>query len=110
MSRENKILEQTRKELCVKVTSLLRGMPCLTIEQRVWVCVEYARVSNVREVLRRWPNYWFNIPTPCKESVIKTYRKFVQEGTCHNLNKLRSGLRRTARTKENIELVKRSLI
>ena len=53
MSRGNKILEQTRKELCVKMTSLLRSMPRLTIEQRVWVCVEYARVANVREVLRR---------------------------------------------------------
>ena len=85
-------------------------MPHLTIEQRVWVCIEYARVANVQEVLRRWPNYWCNIPTPSKETVIKTYRKFVGEGTCHNLNKLRSGRRRTARTGENIELVRRSLL
>ena len=31
------------------------NMPRLTIQQRVWVCSEYARVNNVQEVIRRWP-------------------------------------------------------
>ena len=34
----------------------------------------------------------------------------MQEGTCHNLNDLRSSRRRIARTEENIEIVRRSLI
>ena len=84
-------------------------MPRLTIAQRVWVCIEYARVNNAQEVIRRWAIYWDNIPAPSKQTVIKTFRKFEREGSCHNLNKGRSGRTRTARTAENIELVRRSL-
>ena len=84
-------------------------MPRLTIAQRVWVCIEYARVNNAQEVIRRWAIYWDNIPAPSKQTVIKTFRKFGREGSCHNLNKGRSGRTRTARTAENIELVRRSL-
>jgi len=29
-------------------------MPRLTIHQRVWICIEFARVNNAREVARRW--------------------------------------------------------
>ena len=42
-------------------------------------------------------------------TITKTYQKFLQEATCHDLNKGRSGRRRTARTPENIELVRESL-
>jgi len=31
-------------------------MPRLTVEQRIWVCIEFARVNNAEEVLRRWNN------------------------------------------------------
>ena len=84
-------------------------MPRLTNDQRVWLCLEYARVNNACEVQRRWAERWGNLPAPTKRTVMKTYRKFVHEGTCHNLNKGRSGRRRTARTAENIELVRQSL-
>ena len=66
-------------------------MPRLTIAQRVWVCIEYARVNNAQEVIRRWAIYWDNIPAPSKQTVIKTFRKFEREGSCHNLNKGRAG-------------------
>ena len=61
------------------------NMPCLTVQQRVWVCLEYAMVNNAEEVIRRWPIHWGNVPSPSKHTVIKTFRKFVREGTCHNL-------------------------
>ena len=66
-------------------------------------------VNNAEEVIRRWPIHWANVPSPSKHTMIKTFRKFVREGTCHNLNKGRSGRTRTARTAENIELVRQSL-
>ena len=50
-----------------------------------------------------------NVPSPSKHSVIKTFRMFVREGTCHNLNQGRSVRTRTARTAENIELVRQAL-
>lgn len=84
-------------------------MPRLMKDQRVSICLEYARVNNACEVLRRWAERWGNLPAPTKRTVMKTYRKFVHEGTCLNINKGRSGRRRTARTAENIELVRQSL-
>ena len=41
-----------------KNLSLFTKMPRLTKDQRVWVCLEYARVNNAFEVKRRWPNNW----------------------------------------------------
>ena len=35
------------------VLSVLRKMPRLTIPQRTWVCIEFARTNNAAEVLRR---------------------------------------------------------
>ena len=40
------------------------NMPRLTTQQRVWICVEYARVNNAEEVLRRWRNHWHDVPSP----------------------------------------------
>ena len=84
-------------------------MPRLSKEQRVWVCLQHARIQNAAEVKRRWPGRWGNVPSPTKRTITKTYQKFLQEATCHDLNKGRSGRRRTARTPENIELVRESL-
>ena len=85
------------------------NMPRLSKDQRVWVCLEHARIQNAAEVRRRWPGRWGNIPAPTKRIISTTYRKFLREATCHDLNKGRSGRPRTARTPENIELVRESL-
>ena len=84
-------------------------MPQLTKDQRVWICIEYARTNNVREVIRRWPVRWHGVPVPSKVIIKATFEKFVREGTCHILNKGRSGRLRTVRTQENINVVRQSL-
>ena len=52
---KNKALQATVSY--VKDTNNCINMPHLTIEQRLWICVEYARVNNAKEVLRRWRNH-----------------------------------------------------
>ena len=37
-------------------SELILTMPRLNKDQRVWVCLEHARVQNAAEVRRRWPN------------------------------------------------------
>eukprot|EP00111_Clytia_hemisphaerica_P017991 TCONS_00053258-protein len=91
-----------------KVAFFVR-MPRLTKDQRVWVCLEYARVDNAFEVKRRWLNQWPNDPAPSDLTIKKTYDKFVREGTCLNLHKGRSGPRKTARTQANINAARQSL-
>ena len=85
-------------------------MPRLTKDERVWICLEYAKTNNAYEVLRRWDERWENVPKPTRRTVMKTYQKFLREGSCLDLNKGRSGRRRTARTVQNIELVRQSLV
>ena len=85
-------------------------MPQLTKDQRVWICVEYARTNNVCEVIRRWPVRWYGIPVPSRLTIKSTFEKFVREGTCLNLNKGRSGRLRTARTQQNVDVVQQSLM
>lgn len=86
------------------------NMPQLTKDQRVWVCIEYARVNNAEEVRRRWLGRWPGDRAPTRAAIKRTYDKFLTEGTCLNLNKGRSGRTRTGRTMENIALVRQSLL
>ena len=86
------------------------NMPRLTKEQRVWVCLEHTKCNNATEVRRRWQGHWGDIPAPPKRTITKTYRKFLQEATCHDLNRVRSGRVRTARTPEIIERVRETLL
>ena len=51
-------------------------MPRLSNDQRVWICVEMARVNNAAEVLRRWPARWPNVHPPVRKTIMQTYRKF----------------------------------
>jgi hypothetical protein len=95
--------------LIVFHSEFILNMPRLSKDQRVLVCLEHARFQNAEEVKRRWPGRWGNIPAPTKRTINTTYRKFLREATCHDLNKGRNGSPRTARTPENIELVRESL-
>ena len=82
------------------------AMPRLTIAQRTWVCIEFARTANAHEVLRRWRYRWQNIRPPTIRTILKNFEKFEADGTCHNLNKERCGRNRTVRTPANIARVR----
>ena len=84
-------------------------MPQFSKDQRVWMSLEFARTRNAHEVRRRWPNHFQGIRAPTITTILKTYEKFEQEGTILNVNKGRSGRRRTARTPVNIDMVRNSL-
>ena len=85
-------------------------MPHLSKDQRVWICLVYDRVNNACKALRQLTEWWGNLPASSKLTIMKTYCKFMHGGNCQNLNKGRSSRRRTARTVENIELVRQSLM
>lgn len=87
----------------------LNKMPRLNKDQRVWICLEFGRTNNAHEVSRRWHRRWPNDQAPTIRTILKTFSKFVNEGTCLNVNKGRSGRLRTARTPEIIEQVRNSL-
>ena len=82
-----------------------------TVQQRVLICIKNVELNrNATAVRRQWIATWPNIPHLEREpSPIAIFKKFENEGTCHNLHKRRSGRPRTARTQANIDHVQQSL-
>ena len=95
-------LSECKRRILIFHTKL--NMPQLTKNQRVCICVEYAKVNNAEEVRRRWLGHWPDDRVPTRATIKRTFDKFVTEGTCLNLNKGRSGRMRTGRPLENIDL------
>ena len=90
--------------LCESTIERILKMPRLTVQQRIWVCIEFSRVDNAEEILRRWNYRWPNDEAPSAKTIRNTFAKFQREGTCHNLHKGNSGRRRTVRTPETKEI------
>ena len=81
----------------------------LTTDQRVWVCLEMARVNNALQVRRLWANQFPGVQPPTARTIRQNYRKYRTHGTSLNRNQNNSGRRRTARSVQNIRRVRRSL-
>ena len=54
---------------------LCYGLPRLTKDQRVWICLEHARFQNAAEIRRRWPGRWGNTPAPTIRTISATYTR-----------------------------------
>ena len=74
----------------------------LTLDQRVWICMEMARLNNAHQVGRSWANHWPGIQAPAVSTIIRNFKKYQEHGTS-------AGRQRTARSAESIQWVRRSL-
>ena len=81
----------------------------LTTEQRVFVVTEWLRTGSLQQVSEAFGQRFPDRAIPAKSTLWKNIRKYQREGTSLNLNKGRSGRRRTARTDENIRAVRELL-
>ena len=83
--------------------------PQFTPQQRAFIVSEYHRNNNLNRVLQRFREEYPNTRCPCRATVYKNVRKYSVSGTSCNLNKGRSGHRRTARSAANIEAVRNAI-
>ena len=81
----------------------------LTQDQRIWVCIEMARLGNAKAVQRSWLNRWPGINAPTARMIRQNFKKYSDHGTSLNRNRGNSGRPRTARSVENVARVRRSL-
>lgn len=81
----------------------------LTTEQRSFVVTKYHETKSYNEVREAFARRFPNRNAPSKKTIYKNVLKYQQNGTSLNLNKGRSGRRVTARTPENIQLVRDAL-
>jgi len=82
----------------------------LSKEQRVFVVESYLRTRSFKLVQQHFEQRFPERASPTKKTIWANVNKFKTEGTTLNLNKERSGCRRTERTPENINLVREKLI
>ena len=78
----------------------------LTREQRVFIVENYILTRSIQNVHEAFRNTFIGRYVPKKSTILNNVRKYHEHGTSSNLNQGRSGRRRTARSAENIELVR----
>ena len=82
----------------------------LTKDQGVFVVKTWISTGSIKQVQGLFAPSFPDRISPSKNAIWKNVRKYQQEGTSLNLNKGRSGRRKTARTEENIENVQTLLL
>ena len=102
-------IDTTQLFYAPNLNSLKHCMMQLTTEQRAFCVTEWIRTGTLQEVANRFGERFPERPVPVKSTIWKNVRKYQREGTSLNLNKGRSGRRRTARTDDNIRAVQELL-
>ncbi|KAF2368871.1 Protein of unknown function DUF4817 [Trinorchestia longiramus] len=82
----------------------------LTNEQRVFVVTTWISTRSIKRVQALFAQHFPGQRSPCKDTIWKNANKYQQVGTSRNLNKGRSGCKRTARSDENVENVRNFLL
>lgn len=82
----------------------------LSKQQRVFVVTSYLRTGSFKLVQQDFEQRFPERASPTKKTIWTNVNKFKNEGTTSNLNRERSGCRRTERTRENINRVREKLI
>lgn len=98
------------------ITSLVGNMaqpapvqPQFTLPQRRLLVNTYIATGSYVEAKRRFRNRYPGVRVPWKNAIVNMVKNWEEEGTVKNLNKERSGRRRTARSPANVARVQRDL-
>ena len=82
----------------------------LTSEQRIFVLTNYLRTRNFNDVQQLFQKCVRDRVLPTKITIWKNVKKYTTEGLSLNLNKDRSGRKRTEHSQENINILQEKLI
>ena len=82
----------------------------LTIEQKGKVVEFYLQTKSIVKTQRQYQRHISVKTAPDRKTIWRTVKKFENERTVHNVNKGRSGRTRSARSQENIEVVRQSAV
>ena len=90
----NQELEQTNgaesRKNCTKIVAA-HPRPHFTVDERVFMVLKYTETGNLLETIRRFQRQFPNERTPCRQTVMDNYNKFVQYGFSLNKNVGNSG-------------------
>ena len=97
-----KLYKQDKK---IKSTFIMQ----LTVEQRVFVVKKYHETGSFVTVRQAFQRQFPGVNPPSKSTIFRNVQKYQNEGTSKNLNKERSGRRRTARSQQNVQQMRQLL-
>ncbi|KAF2366106.1 Protein of unknown function DUF4817 [Trinorchestia longiramus] len=81
----------------------------LTKEQRTFIVEKYFQAKSFQQVIQSFQEHFPERQSPTKMTIWRNVTRYRTEGTSLNLNKGRSGRKRTGRSEENVRIVKGAL-
>ncbi|KAF2351096.1 Protein of unknown function DUF4817 [Trinorchestia longiramus] len=82
----------------------------LTKEQRTFIVEKYFQAKSFQQVIQSFQEYFPERQSPTKMTIWRNVTRYRTEGTSLNLNKGRSGRKRTSeRSEENVRIVQGAL-
>ncbi|KAF2347968.1 Protein of unknown function DUF4817 [Trinorchestia longiramus] len=81
----------------------------LTKEQRTFIVEKYFQAKSFQQVIQSFQEHFPERQSPTKMTIWRNVTRYRTEGTSLNLNKGRSGRKRTGRSEENVRIVQRAL-
>ncbi|KAF2348566.1 Protein of unknown function DUF4817 [Trinorchestia longiramus] len=81
----------------------------LTKEQRTFVVEKYFQAKSFQQVMQSFQEHFPERQSPTKMTIWRNVTRYRTKGTSLNLNKSRSGLKKTGRSEENVRIVQGAL-
>ncbi|KAF2351688.1 Protein of unknown function DUF4817 [Trinorchestia longiramus] len=81
----------------------------LTKEQRTFIVEKHFQAKSFHEVIKSFQEHFPERQSPTKMTIWRNVTRYRTEGTSLNLNKGRSGRKRTGRSEENVRIVQGAL-
>ncbi|KAF2349753.1 Protein of unknown function DUF4817 [Trinorchestia longiramus] len=81
----------------------------LTKEQRTFIAEKYFQAKSFQQVIQSYQEHFPERQSPTKMTIWRKVTRYRTEGTSLNLNKVRSGRKRTGRSEENVRIVQGAL-
>ncbi|KAF2346850.1 Protein of unknown function DUF4817 [Trinorchestia longiramus] len=81
----------------------------LTKEQRTFIIEKYFQAKSFQQVIQSFQKHFPERQSPTKMTIWRNVTRYRTEGTSLNLNKGRSGRKRTGQSEENVRIVQGAL-
>ncbi|KAF2360075.1 Protein of unknown function DUF4817 [Trinorchestia longiramus] len=88
-----------------------RSLPIIQLkkEQRTFIVEKYFAAKSFQQVIQSFQEHFPERQSPTKMTIWRNGTRYRTEGTSLNLNKGRSGRKRTGRSEENVRIVQGAL-
>ncbi|KAF2363805.1 Protein of unknown function DUF4817 [Trinorchestia longiramus] len=81
----------------------------LTKERKTFIVEKYFQAKNFQQVIQSFQEHFPERQSPTKMTIWRNVTRYRTEGTHLNLNKGRSGRKRTGRSEENVRIFQGAL-